>query len=184
MNTKLRISQALAVAALLAALPLLLHSEEPHVKDPIPNRLIDYPSFLKNAEVVGKMREQRRLTEDEFLQAMKDPGVILLDARSAEKFALLHIKGAVNLSLPDMTETELAKVIPRKDSKVLIYCNNNFENEPVAFASKRARASLNIHTFNVLHNYGYTEVYELGPLLNTDTSRLSFEGTLHNRNAK
>jgi phage shock protein E len=69
----------------------------------IPNRLIDYSAFLKNAQQVTAVRESRRLTEDQFLQAMAEPGVVLLDARSAAKFKLRHLRGAVNLSLPDFT---------------------------------------------------------------------------------
>jgi hypothetical protein len=65
---------------------------------------------------------------------------------------------------------------------VLIYCNNNFENEPEAFPSKFARASLNIYTFNTLYSYGYTNVYELGPLLDITKSKLPFEGANANRN--
>jgi hypothetical protein len=36
-------------------------------------------------------------------------------------------------------------------------------------------ASLNIYTFNVLHSYGYTNVYELGPLIDIRAARIPFE---------
>lgn len=142
----------------------------------IPNPKIDYPGFLKDAEKVGELREKRRITEEEFLRMMKDPGVVVLDARSAEKYALLHIRGAVNLSLPDFTEAELAKIIPSKTTKVLIYCNNNFDLAPVAFPGKALRVSLNIYTFNNLYGYGYTNVYELGPYIDIQKSKLPFVG--------
>jgi hypothetical protein len=67
-------------------------------------------------------------------------------------------------------------VIPAKNTRVLIYCNNNFQNEPAAFASKTATASLNIYTFNSLYGYGYTNVYELGPLIDIQKTKLEFEG--------
>jgi phage shock protein E len=145
--------------------------------DPLINPLIDYAGFEKQVSLVGALRELRRVSEDEFIQMARDPATVVLDARSAEKFALLHIKGARNLSLPDVTEEELAKVIPSKTTRVLIYCNNNFENQPRAFPSKNLRASLNIYTFNVLASYGYENVYELGPLLNINETRLPFAGT-------
>ncbi len=142
----------------------------------IPNRLIDYPAFERNVEKVGKLRAQRRVTEDEFIRMAADPATVILDARSAERFRLLHVKGARNLSLPDMTAKELARVIPSKSTRVLIYCNNNFLNEPIAFATKTPSASLNIHTFNVLYNYGYTNVFELGSLIDFPSAKLKFEG--------
>ena len=143
----------------------------------IPNPLIDYAGFEKQVSVVGALRAMHRLSESEFIEMARDPDTVVLDARSAAKFELLHIKGARNLSLPDVTEEELAKLIPSKTTRVLIYCNNNFTDEPKAFPSKNLRASLNIYTFNVLATYGYTNVYELGPLLNINHTRLEFEGT-------
>ena len=102
---------------------------------------------------------------------------MVLDARSAEKFRLLHVMGARNLSLPDMTAEELARVIPTKSTRVLIYCNNNFLNAPGAFPSKVLSASLNVYTFNVLYSYGYANVYELGPLLDINVTGLKFAGS-------
>jgi hypothetical protein len=140
----------------------------------IPNPLIDYPAFESNVRAVGAIREDRRVTEKQFLRMAREPGTVILDARSARMFGLLHIRGAKNLSLPDMTEAELAKVIPSKSTRVLIYCNNNFANEPGAFPTKAIAASLNVYTFNVLHSYGYTNVYELGPLIDTRDSKIEF----------
>ena len=144
----------------------------------IPNRLIDYGKFETQVMRVGEMRGEHRVTEAQFIRMARDSNTVILDARSAEKFALLHVRGARNLSLPDITEEELAKVIPSKQTRVLIYCNNNFLNQPRAFPSKLPSASLNIHTMNVLYAYGYTNVYELGPLIDIRTSRLEFDGEL------
>jgi phage shock protein E len=160
--------------AIATALSLLTFSA--HAETQIPNHLIDYSAFLNNVRQVKAVRESRRLTEDQFLQAMSQPGVVLLDARSAAKFKLRHLRGAVNLSLPDFTAAELAKIIPRRDTKILIYCNNNFLGSDQAFPSKAPAASLNISTYINLATYGYTNVYELGPLIDVKTSKLPFEG--------
>lgn len=141
----------------------------------IPNPLIDYAAFQTGVERVGVVRENLRVTEREFLRMTADRSTVILDARSAEKFALLHVKGAKNLSLPDMTEVELAKVIPSKATRILIYCNNNFTNEPGAFPAKNLSASLNVYTMNVLFAYGYTNVYELGPLIDIRKTIIPFE---------
>jgi hypothetical protein len=59
----------------------------------------------------------------------------------------------------------------------LIYCNNNFEGSPAAFAAKAPAASLNLSTYTSLKAYGYSNIFELGPLLNVTTTKIPFEGT-------
>ncbi len=144
----------------------------------IPNRLIDYDKFLAQAQIVRKLRSKRRVSETEFLRLAAKPGTVMLDARSTERYQDLHIQGATHLSFPDITAEALAKIIPSKTSMILIYCNNNFLNEPIAFASKMPSASLNINTFNTLYNYGYENIYELGPLLDVRTTKLPLVGNL------
>jgi hypothetical protein len=143
-----------------------------------PNPLIDYQGFLDNAVKVEKLRARRRISEETFLRLMAQPGTIVFDARSDSKFGMLHVKGARHLSLPDITADDLARIIPDKSTRILIYCNNNFENEPKSLPSKIPQTSLNIYTFNTLYGYGYTNVYELGPLIDINKSRLPFEGSL------
>jgi hypothetical protein len=143
----------------------------------IPNRLIDYQTFMKDAQKVGELRAQRRVTEEQFLKLAADPATVIYDARTKDKFEMLHVKGAKHLALTDVTAETLAQIIPTKRTRVLIYCNNNFLNEPRAFASKSAGASLNIYTFNTLYSYGYTNVYELGPLTDISKSKLPMVGT-------
>ena len=145
---------------------------------PIPNRMIDYNGFLQNASAVQQLRDQRRITEQEFIQMAGETGTIIFDARSDSKFAMLHVKNAQHLSLPDVTATELAKIIPDKSTRILIYCNNNFANEPRALPGKAPAASLNLYTFNTLYSYGYKNVYELGPFIDINHSSLTFEGSL------
>jgi phage shock protein E len=157
------------IAPVLMLCTVLAQAEE------IPNPLIDYAAFQANVQRVGELRESHRVTELMFIAMAADPATVILDARSARMFALLHVKGAKNLSLPDITEKELAKVIPSKATRILIYCNNNFLNEPGAFPAKDLSASLNVYTMNVLHSYGYTNVYELGPLIDVRETLIPFE---------
>lgn len=147
-------------------------------RSPIENPHIDYDTFLRDAAAVAELRASRRISEITFLEMATEPNTIILDARSREKYNLLHIRGAKNLSLPDMTAAELARLIPDPNTRILIYCNNNFENEPVALPTKMASSSLNIYTFNVLYSYGYRNIYELGPYINIDQSQLPFAGSL------
>ncbi len=145
--------------------------------NPIPNWLIDYDGFLTNAAKVAILRNEHRVTEDQFIGMAKEPDTIVFDARSDDKYKALHVNGARHLSFPEITEAELAKMFPSKTTRILIYCNNNFLNAPNTLATKAPAASLNIHTFNTLYNYGYMNVYELGPLIDIRTAKLEFEGT-------
>lgn len=140
------------------------------------NPWIDYAGHRDTVARVEPIREGRRLSEAEFAEKMKEPGAVLLDARSGPMFERLHLQGAVNLSFPDFTEEALAKVIPRRDATVLIYCNNNFRGSS-AMLYKVPRASLNISTYVALASYGYTNVYELGPLLDVKTTALPLAGS-------
>jgi phage shock protein E len=141
------------------------------------NPKIDMAEYLKVAQEAAAHRERRRVTEAEFLRLSREPGTIILDARSKEKFDLLHIRGAINLSFPDITVESVARVLPDKNARILIYCNNNFVNDEAAFPSKMPSASLNVSTYISLYTYGYRNVYELGPLLDAKHTRLPLEAT-------
>ena len=161
--------QVLIATILLAALAMAANGQE---TSGLYNPSIDMDGFLKVSQDAANHRSTRRLTEAQFIAASKEPGVVILDARSSEKFNELHIAGAINLSFPDITVDSLAKDLPDKATKILIYCNNNFENAPSAFPTKVAPASLNLSTYISLYTYGYRNVYELGPLLDAKTTKL------------
>src|SRR5688572_17437554 len=129
------------------------------------NRNIDMEGYLRVSVAAAQHRESRRLSEQEFIRMSREPGTVVLDARSKEKFDELHVKGAVNLSFPDIAFDSLAKTIPDRNTRILIYCNNNFENAEGPFPVKRASASLNLSTYIALYNYGYRNVYEPAPLV-------------------
>jgi len=142
------------------------------------NPQIDMPAFLDAAQAAAEHRRTHRVSEAEFVAMMADPKTIVLDARSAQRYGELHVKGAVNLSFPDITIDSLARAVPDKDTRVLIYCNNNFSGAERPFPAKVASASLNLSTFVTLYEYGYRNVYELGPNIRLEDSTLPFEGSL------
>jgi phage shock protein E len=164
-----------ASVALLMTLAALAASAQKAVD--IPNPAIDMKGFLAVADEAAVHRAKRRVTEDEFVKMSKESGVIVLDARSKQRFDELHVKGAANLSFPDITEESLAAMFPDKNAKILIYCNNNFTNALEAFPRKIATASLNLSTYISLYSYGYRNVYELGPLLDARTTKIELVPT-------
>lgn len=138
------------------------------------NPAIDMGGFLQVSVEAARHRETRRLSEEEFIRMSREPGVIILDARSKQKYDELHVKGAINLSFPDIAVESLKLTLPDKDARVLIYCNNNFTGAEGPFPTKRSFASLNLSTYIALYSYGYRNVYELGPLVDVKSSKLEF----------
>jgi Rhodanese-like domain len=143
-----------------------------------PNPAIDMDGFLRLTQEAARHRATRRLTEAEFLRMSAEPGTVILDARSRQKYDLLHVRGAINLSFPDITVESLRKTLPDKSARVLIYCNNNFKNAEAAFPSKLPTASLNLSTYVSLYTYGYRNIYELGPQVDAEHSKLPLEATV------
>ena len=141
------------------------------------NPAIDMTGYLDVSREAASHRQTRRLSEDDFIRMSREPGTIVLDARSRERYDELHVKGAVNLSFPDIAVESLAKLLPDRNTRILIYCNNNFAGAEGPFPAKLASASLNLATYVALYNYGYRNVYELGPLIDIKSSRLAFDST-------
>ena len=139
------------------------------------NPAIDMEGYLRVSVEAARHRESRRISETEFIRMSRESGTIVLDARSREKYDELHIQGAINLSFPDIAIESLRRTIPDRNTRILIYCNNNFRNAESAFPKKLMTASLNLSTYIALYNYGYRNVYELGPQLDLESSRLEFE---------
>lgn len=103
-----------------------------------PPAKVSYDDFKALVAEVEPHRRERLVDLDTFLKMSQEPGVVVLDTRSAFRFERIHLRGARNLSFPDFTQENLRKVIPSEETRVLIYCNNNFDGNEVDFASKVA----------------------------------------------
>lgn len=128
------------------------------------NEYIDYRGFREFVAEVEAYRAGRLITL-EALRELTDNrlGVLLLDARSARAFEEGHMAGAVNLPLTDFTAESLAEVIgPDRDRMIIIYCNNNFDEDIIPVQKKLIQVALNNQTFVNLYAYGYENVWELG----------------------
>ena len=156
---------------------LMLLMLQPLAAKEIQNPAIQYSGFAKLTKELEPVRAKNRVSEEDFIKMAGEPGTIVLDARSHDKYEAIHVKGAIHLAFTDFTDEALRKIIPDKTTRILIYCNNNFKNEPVNFAAKSIVVALNIQTFINLHAYGYNNIYELGPLLDVKTTEIPFEGT-------
>lgn len=156
---------------LLAALALLIAMPE----DPAPNPQIDYAGFVTLTQDVHGLRATRLLALDAFQAKSREKGALILDARSADKYAAGHIAGAINLPLTDFTTDSLAQLIgANRDRPILIYCNNNFSNHRAPVPLKNPALALNIQTFINLVGYGYANVWELGDVVDFNDPKVAW----------
>ncbi len=157
--------------------------------------LVNYDDFKELVSEVESHRKNRLLSFDNFLKMSKEKNVVILDARSNFRFERKHIKGAINLSFTDFTQKNISNLVPDKNTRILIYCNNNFSGDQVDFETKISlppsltssnqilseqkpiMLALNIPTYINLYGYGYKNIYELDELVNINDTRVSFEGT-------
>ncbi len=155
---------------------------QPKQKD-YPTSDIDYPGFVELTAEAEEHRKTHTVSVAQFLKMAEEKNTIILDTRSEKMYKAKHIKGAVHLNFSDFTADKLGKVIPSKDTKILIYCNNNLDKDEMYFARKSAPLALNIPTFINLFGYGYKNVYELDalvptiPMFKDEKPALEFEGT-------
>jgi phage shock protein E len=139
--------------------------------------LIDYEGHQKLVEVVKEYRESRLISLADFKARAAKSDALILDARSAEAFAAGHIKGAVNLPLPDFNDESLKQLIgDNPNREILIYCNNNFTNNLWPIPVKRIQLALNIQTFINLYGYDYKNVYELGEAVDRNLPEVEWVG--------
>ncbi len=164
-----------------------------------PKAKVSFDDFKGLVAEVEPHRAARLVDLNTFLKMSQEEGVIIFDARSDFRFDRIHLKGAKHLAFTDFTEDNLKKVIPNPDTKILIYCNNNFDGNQTDFATKAvlprpksdkavatqfaAQAkplmmALNIPTYINLYGYGYRNVYELYELVKVNDPRITFEGTM------
>jgi len=107
----------------------VLLAEETEKSPPPANPQIDYPGFLGIVTEVQPIREKRRIPVEEFMKMAKEPNTVILDTRAKWAYDLIHVEGAIHLNFSDFSEEKLHKLIPDQDTRILIYCNNNFDFE-------------------------------------------------------
>lgn len=153
-------------------------------KEKFPPSYVDYGQFSDLTQEVQGYRLERLVDFETFFEMAAEEGTILLDTRSKKAYVGKHLKGAVHLNFSDFTEEKLAQLIPSKETRILIYCNNNFLHDPLYFPPKRMSLALNVPTFINLYGYGYKNIYELSDRVRVDHEKLVFEGVFLNDEAE
>lgn len=89
----------------------------------------------------------KSISQQEAKQMMDSGNVLVLDVREQDEYSTGHIGGAVLLPVGTINADTASKVIPSKDTTVLVYCRSGNR-------SKKASAAL--------AKLGYTNIYEIG----------------------
>lgn len=180
MSAARRLSPALSFAALSAVAFIgasTLLQQRPAEAETAPDQrppVVDYVGFETLTREAAAIRETRLVPLDDFNRIAAAQDAMILDTRSAADYASGHIDGAVNLPFSEFTDEKLAEVIGDKARPILIYCNNNFEDDVAPVMLKRAPLALNIPTFINLYGYGYQNIYELDELISMDDPRIAW----------
>jgi hypothetical protein len=158
---------------------------------------VDFSYFEKVTQAAKTHRSTRLINFNTFTTYSKDVNTIILDTRSKRMYDRMHIKGAIHINFSDFTQQYLKEMIPDTNTRILIYCNNNFYQEPLflpAFVTKSVQIepieatdfknlktpntlALNIPTYINLYGYHYRNVYELHELISSTHPNLEMEGT-------
>ncbi|OGS76007.1 MAG: hypothetical protein A3D31_00070 [Candidatus Fluviicola riflensis] len=160
----------------------------------IPSLLVNFEDYSELMAEVEPYREAHLVSLDRFNEMSKE-NTIILDFRSKAQYDAKHVKGAINLDFTEFTQERLNELIPDPETKILIYCNNNFVTDfedltmdynlqskamtyPKPNLKKYQRTlALNIPAYINLYGYGFKNVYELGELVLVADERVEFEGT-------
>lgn len=89
----------------------------------------------------------QQITQEEAKEMMDTEEVIILDVREQDEYDSGHIPGAVLLPVGTIDEDAATKVIPEKDSIVLVYCRSGNRSKTAS---------------STLADLGYTSIYEFG----------------------
>ena len=92
-------------------------------------------------------RSYKQITQEKAKEMMDTQDVIVLDVREQDEYDSGHIPGAVLLPVGTIDEDTAGKVIPEKDSTVLVYCRSGNRSKTAS---------------DTLVKLGYTKVYEFG----------------------
>jgi len=156
-----------------------------------PKAHVNFQDYEKLVKQVKDVRSKNLISFNQLLEYQNQANTVVLDTRSKEMYDAKHIKGAINLPFTEFTTDNLRAIIPDTNTKIIIYCNNNIENELTLFPTKMfvpqqelnsqkkdesIMLALNIPTYINLYGYGYKNIYELNELVNIFDPRLEFEG--------
>ncbi len=70
--------------------------------------------------------------------AMPKTDVILLDSRELKEYKTSHLKNAIHVGYDHFKVTNVEKIIPNKDAKIVVYCSVGIRSEHIGDSLKKA----------------------------------------------
>lgn len=114
--------------------------------------------YLRRAIEIQFSQKQRTIGLTPFLDITQNSKPVILDIRGKEAYECSHIEGAININVSDITTRSLAKIIPSKETEVIIYCDMSFWTEEMWMSRRVALFDL---TYPLIHVLGYENLYSL-----------------------
>jgi rhodanese-related sulfurtransferase len=65
----------------------------------------------------------------EWMQGSDGPSLFVVDVRAPEEFAVSHLRGAINIQIPDQIARAVTRRVP---SKTILYCSVGFRSSRLA----------------------------------------------------
>jgi hypothetical protein len=96
---------------------------------------------------------------------LDENAVILIDLRGKESYAAAHIRGAINVPIELLTLEHLKTVVPNSDSRIVVYCSNNF--------MPTRMIALTTLGYPAIEQLGYSQVHRLEDLWSSASCRES-----------
>ncbi len=122
-----------------------------------PQKILNGKEFYENSLKLEKERNQHLLNLESLIQKLNSPEPkVIIDLRGAHSYKSKHLKGAVNVSIEDLTEAKLNELAPNKKTPIIIYCENSF------FPTRMI--ALTTYGYPTLRKFGYENVFEIEPL--------------------
>ncbi len=164
--------------ATLLAIPIAASAEAPENKNKSSKakieKEIDYDAYYKKAGELSSLRKERTIGVNKLLEMKEDKKTIILDVRSKISYECSHIDGAINIPYSDIKEGTLKSIIPNKDTRVIIYCDNGIEEMITRVMP------LSMQAFPLIYQLGYQNIYELESSIRSkpeDLKKLPLKGS-------
>jgi rhodanese-related sulfurtransferase len=151
----MKTAQRARIAVIVAIMSGGVFAASPQARRLVPN-VSNLPSIFDG--IVNKPADSPEISTAEFQKALDDGSAIVLDARPYDEYAVSHIPGALTVpGKPGTTPalyvadvTDIAKRIPDKAKRLIVYCNGLFCGRSERFAEELIKTGyLNVRRYQL-----------------------------------